>query len=65
LGKAVSLTEEILSELKNSINKFELEPGSGGVFEVSLDGQPIFSKEGSDRFPEKGEILNILKEKNK
>jgi len=30
------------------------------VFEISRDGQPIFSKRQLGRFPEPGEILNLL-----
>ncbi len=34
--------------------------GSGGVFEVVLDGKLIFSKKAVGRFPEADEILNQL-----
>jgi selT/selW/selH-like putative selenoprotein len=34
--------------------------GSGGQFEVSLDGQPIFSKKAQGRFPETAEILQHI-----
>ena len=37
-----------------------LVPSDGGCFEVSRDGQPIFSKLASGRFPEDGEIRSIL-----
>ncbi len=35
-------------------------PGSGGEFEVSLDGAPIFSKKALGRFPETEEVLAQL-----
>lgn len=35
-------------------------PSSGGVFEISLDGQPLFSKKVLGRFPEEGEIERAL-----
>jgi selenoprotein W-related protein len=35
-------------------------PSSGGVFEVSLDDQPLFSKKALGRFPEDGEIEREL-----
>ena len=35
----------------------ELIPSSGGVFEVEVDGQLIFSKQAEDRFPEQDEIF--------
>jgi selT/selW/selH-like putative selenoprotein len=34
----------------------ELMKGSSGTFEVSLDGIPIFSKQGVKRFPNPGEV---------
>jgi selT/selW/selH-like putative selenoprotein len=34
--------------------------GSGGQFEVVLDGQLIFSKKQLGRFPEVGEILEKI-----
>ena len=35
--------------------------GSGGVFEVTVDGELIFSKKKEGRFPEHEEILSALK----
>ena len=37
-----------------------LVPGAGGIFEVSLDGQSLFSKERENRFPKKGEVEEKL-----
>lgn len=34
--------------------------GSGGVFEVHLDGEEIFSKKAAGRFPEPGEVERQL-----
>lgn len=64
LPKAVGLAEELLAEFKTGINKLELQPGSGGVFEVSLNGQTIFSKKEMGRFPNEGELVGTLKEMN-
>jgi selenoprotein W-related protein len=35
----------------------------GGVFEVEMDGDPVFSKRRLGRFPEEGEVVTLLKEK--
>jgi len=40
-----------------------LKKSSGGRFEVYDDGELIFSKEKSFRFPEKDEIIAKLKER--
>lgn len=39
----------------------ELVRGGGGVFDVSLDDEVVFSKFAQDRFPEPGEILSMLR----
>jgi selenoprotein W-related protein len=38
----------------------QLTPGSGGVFDVTVDGKLIFSKKEVGRFPEVQEILGAL-----
>jgi selenoprotein W-related protein len=38
----------------------ELIPGSGGVFEVLVDGELVFSKRQRGRFPRDEEILTAL-----
>lgn len=40
----------------------ELLGGGGGVFDVKVDGELIFSKFQLHRFPESGEISGLLKE---
>ena len=37
--------------------------GSGGVFEVSLDGDLVFSKIALGRHAEPGEVLEALRER--
>ena len=51
--------------LRSSLNtKFgilaEMIPTSGGVFEVTLNGSLIFSKEQLGRFPDDGEIVDFI-----
>jgi selT/selW/selH-like putative selenoprotein len=38
----------------------ELIPGTGGIFEVELNGQNIYSKEKTGRFPEENEVESKL-----
>jgi len=37
-----------------------LNPGSGGVFDIRCDGEIIFSKFETKRFPDVGEIAELL-----
>jgi selenoprotein W-related protein len=39
-----------------------LMPGSGGVFDVMVNGGMIFSRSQMGRFPDTREIIQILKE---
>ena len=41
----------------------ELIPGSGGVFEVTFDGELIFSKKGLKRHANPGEVVARLEER--
>jgi selenoprotein W-related protein len=40
-----------------------LRPGGGGVFDVVVDGELVFSKHHTGRFPEEWEILDALEER--
>ena len=46
-------------ELKKGLTEANVETveGSGGVFEVTLNGSLIFSKKDTDRFPNEGEVI--------
>ncbi|RMF78321.1 MAG: SelT/SelW/SelH family protein [Nitrospirae bacterium] len=38
----------------------ELVRGAGGVFEVTVDGELLFSKRATGRFPEAGEVAERI-----
>jgi selenoprotein W-related protein len=38
----------------------ELSKGFGGIFDVEVDGQRVYSKHDTGRFPEPGEIVGLL-----
>jgi selenoprotein W-related protein len=63
LPKAVSLTEELMNQFRGRIAGINLIPSSGGVFEVEIEGERIFSKKELNRFPEEEEISRLLEEK--
>jgi selenoprotein W-related protein len=35
-------------------------PGSGGIFDVVVDGEKVFSKHSVGRFPDPGEVTRLL-----
>jgi selenoprotein W-related protein len=38
----------------------ELIASGGGVFEVTVDGDLVFSKQACGRFPDDGELLKLI-----
>jgi predicted Rdx family selenoprotein len=38
----------------------DLKPGHGGVFDVEVDGRRVYSKSETHRFPNPGEIDDLL-----
>jgi selenoprotein W-related protein len=54
------LTGEILKEFEFQIAEWKIIPSRGGVFEVTIDGELVFSKKQLDRHAEEGEIRKLI-----
>lgn len=61
LPRASSLEVELKSKFEH-VN-IELISSGGGVFEVTLDNNLIFSKKALERFPEEGEVEKLIRGK--
>ena len=59
LPRAVSVTEMFNNKFGNKVES-ELIPSSGGVFEITLDGKLVYSKQKTGRFPDKKDIEEIM-----
>ncbi|MBJ42899.1 MAG: selenoprotein [Planctomycetaceae bacterium] len=57
------MAEELLSSLKQTISCLSLHPSGGGCFEVTVDGERIYSKLETGQFPESSAILEKLQAK--
>ncbi len=44
----------------DKLEDINLVPSSGGAFEVSLDGDLIYSKLSTGRFPEEKEVIDAI-----
>jgi len=52
------------AELKSAFEaNVVVERGHSGIYDISLDGELIFSKYSLGRFPEEGEIVEIIEER--
>ena len=46
--------------LEHGDHEVDLVAGSGGVFDVTVEGRLVFSKTSNHRFPDPGEIAGLL-----
>ena len=58
----MSLTEELLKNLEHVIETITLVPSEGGRFEITVNGQLIYSKLEKHRHAEPGEVLKLVRE---
>jgi selenoprotein W-related protein len=67
MQRAVWTAAEILSNYQEDIESFDLEMGSGGDFEFSIDGELIYSKRETGEYPDikvlKMGVVNALEAK--
>ena len=57
----MSLTEELLKNYEHVVESITLFPSEGGVFEVTVNGQLLFSKRELHRHAEPGEVLGLVR----
>ena len=57
------MTEQLLEEFEDSITEFTLVPSSGGVFDVDVDGDRIYSKEATGRHTEYEDVAGPIRKR--
>ncbi len=50
----------MLGQFKNAVGELALVPSSGGAFEVSVDGEQIYSKLQTGRFPSESAVISDI-----
>jgi len=63
LLRAAWVAQELLTTFENELGEVTLVPGTGGVFEVKVDGEVIFSREKEGRFPESKELKQLVRDR--
>ncbi|HEU5300888.1 MAG TPA: Rdx family protein [Acidimicrobiia bacterium] len=61
MPRAVGLTDELLAGWAPIIEKIDLVPSSQGRYEITLDGELIFSKAELGRHAEPGEVVDLVR----
>lgn len=55
--------QELLFTFGEELGEVALIPGSGGIFEVRLDGERLWNKKEAGRFPEPKEIKQLIRDR--
>ncbi len=63
LMRAAWMAQELLTTFEADLAHVALVPGSGGIFEVRLDGATIFSRKDAGRFPESKELKQLIRDR--
>lgn len=63
LLRAAWMAQELLVTFEDELGGVTLRPGTGGVFQVSVEGETIWSRKAEGRFPEMKELKQRLRDK--
>jgi selenoprotein W-related protein len=63
LLRAAWVAQELLTTFVDDLAEVALVPGTGGVFDIRLDGQLLFSRKDAGRFPEAKEVKQLIRDK--
>lgn len=54
------MSAKLLTEYKMAIKELKLIPGKGGCFELVADGELLYSKLATNKFPDETEIVQVV-----
>ena len=60
----MSAANDILADYQHVVESLTFTTGSQGVFDVTVDGELLYSKDETDRHAEPGEVLKLFTEKH-
>ncbi len=63
LLRAAWMAQELLTTFAEDLAEVALVPGTGGVFDVRLDGELLFSRKAAGRFPEAKEVKQLVRDR--
>ncbi|HYN87463.1 MAG TPA: SelT/SelW/SelH family protein [Ardenticatenaceae bacterium] len=63
LLRAAWMAQELLTTFDADLGEVALVPGTGGVFEVRVDGETVWSRREQGRFPEIKELKQLVRDR--
>lgn len=61
--RAAWMAQELLTTFQEELGEVALVPGTGGVFEVRVDDQLIWSRKDQGRFPDIKELKQLVRDR--
>jgi selenoprotein W-related protein len=63
LLRAAWMAQELLTTFEQEIGEVALRPGTGGVFEVRVEGETVWSRKDEGRFPDIKELKQRVRDR--
>ena len=63
LLRASWMAQELLTTFSEELGEVALVPGTGGIFEIRLDDELLWSRKERGRFPESREIKQLVRDR--
>ena len=61
--RASWMAQELLMTFADELGELALVPGTGGVFDVRVDGELVYSRKQAGRFPESKELKQLIRDR--
>ena len=63
LLRAAWMAQELLATFESELGEVALVPGTGGVFEVRVQEETVWSRQERGRFPESKELKQLIRDR--
>ena len=63
LLRAAWMAQELLTTFEQDLGGVMLIPGTGGVFEIRVEGERVWSRAEEGRFPDAKELKRVLRDR--
>jgi selenoprotein W-related protein len=61
--RAAWMAQELLTTFEKELSEVALRPGTGGVFDVCVNGETIWSRKDAGRFPDIKELKQLVRDR--
>jgi selenoprotein W-related protein len=57
------MAQELLTTFQDEVGEVVLQPGTGGIFEIRVDGEVILSRANTGQFPEIKQLKQLVRDR--